>query len=312
MSDSPRYLVTGGCGFIGSHLVEALAARGCRVLVLDNLSSGHRENLAGIRDRVELVEADVRDREAVARAARGVDGIVHLAALVSVADSVARPTDNHLDNATGTLHVLLAARKARARRVVLASTAAVYGNDPALPKREEMKPAPASPYAAAKLMGEHYQKIFHRLYGLETVSLRFFNVYGPRQDPRSPYSGVVSRFVDAFRRGAQPVILGDGRQTRDFVYVGDIVQGLLAALLPGAPADGSVYNLATGLPTSLLELLGELAAVVGRRVEPRFESARAGDIVHSLASIDAARARLGYAPSVPLREGLRRLWECGK
>lgn len=309
MDTFPRYLVTGGCGFIGSHLVEALLARGCRVRVLDNFSTGRRENLSVVQDRVELVEADVRDRDAVALAARGVEGIVHLAALVSVADSVARPLDNHMDNATGTLHVLLAAREARVKRIVLASTAAVYGNEPTLPKGEQMRPEPASPYAAAKLMGEHYLKIFHRLYNLEAISLRFFNVYGPRQDPRSPYSGVISRFVDALRRGIQPVIYGDGRQTRDFVYVADIVQGIQAALHAKGVADGSVFNIATGRPTSLLDLLGELFAISDRSGEPRFEPARAGDIRHSLASIDAARAHLGYSPAVPLREGLRRLWE---
>lgn len=309
MDHSPCYLVTGGCGFIGSHLVEALLEQGGRVRVLDNLSSGHRTNLSAVLDRVELIEADVRDQKAVARAAQGVAAIVHLAAMVSVADSVARPLDNHLDNATGTLHTLLAAREANVRRVVLASTAAVYGNQPISPKCEDLKPAPASPYAAAKLMGEHYQKIFHRLYGLETVSLRFFNVYGPRQDPRSPYSGVISRFVDALRRDARPVVYGDGRQTRDFVFVQDVVRSLLAALSEKSPVDGSVFNIATAQPTSLLELLDVLAAIAGRKIEPRFEPARPGDIRHSLASIDAAREHLGYTPTISLREGLRRLWE---
>lgn len=303
------YLVTGGAGFIGSHLVEALLARGCAVRVLDNLSTGRRENLAPVADRVDLRVGDITDPVALRQACEGVAGIFHLAALVSVADSVARPLDNHALNATGTLNVVLAARDAGVKRVMLASTAAIYGNEPTLPKVETMPPAPALPYAAAKLMGEHYLKIFHRLYGLETISLRFFNVYGPRQDPRSPYSGVISRFVEALRGGGQPVIFGDGKQSRDFVFVADVVQAVVAAMFSGAPGDGSVYNVATGRPTDLLQLLDQLARIAGRPVTPRFEPPRAGDVRHSLASIDAARRALDYAPRFTLSEGLKALWE---
>lgn len=309
MSSSSLYLVTGGCGFIGSHLVEALWARGVRVRVLDNLSSGRRENLAAVADRVELQVGDITDRKALQQACAGVSGVFHLAALVSVADSVARPFENHQLNATGTLNVLLAAREAGVKRVMLASTAAIYGNDPTLPKTEDMPPSPASPYAAAKLVGEHYLRIFHRLYGLETVALRFFNVYGPRQDPRSPYSGVISRFVDAMSKGIPPVIFGDGRQSRDFVFVADIVQGCLAAMFSEKQGNGSIYNIATGRPTDLLQLLEALVQLTGCSARPRFEAPRAGDVRHSLASIDAARAALGYEPKYGLADGLKKLVE---
>ncbi len=306
---TPRYLVTGGCGFIGSHLVERLLAAGHRVRVLDNLSTGTLANLASGRDAVEFLEGDITDPAAIAEACRGVDGVFHLAALVSVADSVARPMDNHLINATGTLHVLLAAREAGARRVVLASTAAVYGNDPVLPKREEMTPAPASPYAAAKIAGEHYMRIFHLLYGLETVSLRFFNVYGPRQDPRSPYSGVISRFFAAAREGRPVVVFGDGRQSRDFIHVRDVVRALDAAMQSANAADGAAINVATGRATDLLRLIELLGDRAGRNLEPRFEPARAGDVRHSLADISRARERLSFEPRITLEEGLKELWE---
>lgn len=307
MPAHPHVLVTGGCGFIGSHLVEALLARGARVRVLDNLSSGFRANVDAVAQRVEIQIGDVTDPAALQQACKDVDGIFHLAALVSVADSVARPLDNHLINATGTLRVLLAAREAGAKRVVLASTAAIYGNDPTLPKTEDLPPAPASPYAVAKLMSEQYMRIFHRLYGMETIALRFFNVYGPRQDPHSPYSGVISRFAEAVKSGAQPVIFGDGKQSRDFVYVGDVVQACVAALFDETNGDGSVYNVGTAQQTDLLCVLNALSALSGKTIEPRFEAPRAGDIQHSLSSIDAARAALNYAPKFNLMEGLRKL-----
>lgn len=307
MPAHPHVLVTGGCGFIGSHLVEALLARGARVRVLDNLSSGFRANLDAVAQRVEIQIGDVTDPAALQQACKDVDGIFHLAALVSVADSVARPLDNHLINATGTLRVLLAAREAGVKRVMLASTAAIYGNEPTLPKTEDLPPAPASPYAVAKLMSEQYLRIFHRLYGMETVALRFFNVYGPRQDPRSPYSGVISRFVEAVESGTQPVIFGDGEQSRDFVYVGDVVQACVAALFDEAKGDGAVYNVGTAQQADLLSVLNALSALSGQTIEPRFEAPRAGDIRHSLSSIDAARAAFNYAPKFNLMEGLRKL-----
>ena len=301
------YLVTGGCGFIGSHLVEALVRAGARVRVLDNLSSGRRENLDAVRGVVELVEADVRDAEAVRRAAGGMDGIFHEAALVSVFDSLQRPRDNHDINSTGTLNVLLAAREQGVRRVVFASTAAAYGNDPELPKRETMRPSPESPYAVAKLSGEHYLRFFHTLYGLETVSLRYFNVFGPRQDPRSPYSGVVSRFVDCARGGQQPVVFGDGLQSRDFVFVRDVVQANVQAMASPRAGRGEVINVASGRTATLLDLLAVLSRLLGRDLSPRHEPARAGDIRHSSASIDQAVSLLGYQPEYDLEQGLRAL-----
>ncbi|HMP77450.1 MAG TPA: SDR family oxidoreductase [Kiritimatiellia bacterium] len=307
--NTPLYLVTGGCGFIGSHLVEALLRDGCRVRVLDNLSTGHRENLADVADAVDLRIGDITNPTDVSAACAGVDGVFHLAALVSVADSVERPLENHRLNATGTLNVLLAARNAGARRVVFASSAAIYGNAPGLPKREDQPPAPVSPYGAAKLMGEHYLKIFHRLYGLEAVSCRFFNVYGPRQDPSSPYSGVISRFVDALRAGAQPVLFGDGEQTRDFVFVADVASALLGAMRRESSGDGSAYNVATGAATSLLQLLDGLGRVSGVAPAPRFEPARGGDVRHSLASIDAAQRAFGFTPAYSLAAGLAELWK---
>lgn len=301
------YLVTGGCGFIGSHLVGELVRAGAQVRVLDNLSSGHLENLAAVRDRVEVVVGDVRDPEAVKRAAAGMDGIFHEAALVSVFDSVERPRENHEINGTGTLNVLLAAREQGVRRVVFASTAAVYGNDPELPKRESMRPSPESPYAVAKLSGEHYLHLFHSLFGVETVALRYFNVFGPRQDPRSPYSGVVSRFVECARTGRQPVVFGDGLQSRDFVFVGDVVRANLLAMAGEKAGRGDLLNVASGRPATLLDLLAALTRLLGRDLTPIFEAARPGDIRHSSAAIERAAAVLGYAPRFDLEEGLHEL-----
>lgn len=302
-----RYLVTGGCGFIGSHLVERLVRQNLQVRVLDNLSSGHLRHLAAVREAIDFVEGDVRDRDVLQRALRDTDIVFHQAALVSVPASVERPEENHATNLTGTLNLLEAARAAGTKRVVFASSAAVYGNDPQLPKTEDLTPRPESPYAIAKLAGEHYLRIFAQLYGLETVSLRYFNVYGPRQDPRSPYSGVISRFIDALARDQAPTVFGDGQQSRDFVYVSDVVQAnLRAAALPDARGD--VFNIATGRATTLLQLAQALAKITGRLQPPRHEPARAGDIRHSLADITQASTRLGFAPAFPLTEGLTALW----
>lgn len=304
----PLYLVTGGCGFIGSHLVEALCAQGARVRILDDLSTGSRSYLANCRGEPEIRIGDAADPETLAEACRDVHGIFHLAALVSVAASVERPLDNHRINATGTLLVLEAARRAGVRRVIYASTAAVYGNDPTLPKHEDLPPAPASPYAAAKLASEYYLKLYASLYGLQTLSLRFFNVFGPRQDPRSPYSGVITRFLDAVRAGRPLTVFGDGRQSRDFVHVRDVVKALLAAMAPSAPSDGTVINVATGRATDLLFLIGLLEKLAGRRVQIDFAPPRVGDVRHSLADISRARQLLGYAPSISLEQGLEELW----
>jgi UDP-glucose 4-epimerase len=300
-------LVTGGCGFIGSHLCEELVGCGCRVRVLDDLSSGYRANLNHLESQVDVVIGDVRDPAAVQQAVQGAWGVFHEAALVSVFDSVKRPGDCHDINATGTLNVLQAARAAGVKRVVLASTAAAYGNDPELPKREDMRPQPESPYAVAKVAGEHYQRIFSSLYGLETVTLRYFNVFGPRQDPRSPYSGVISKFTDDIKAGRTPTIFGDGLQSRDFVFVKDVAQANLLAMFGRVRGEGQLYNVASGATATLLELLAALGRLVGRPIQPLHREARAGDIRHSSASIARAKDELGYAPRFSLEAGLREL-----
>ena len=301
------YLITGGAGFIGSHLAAALLARGGRVRVFDNLSSGRLENLAACGARVEFVRGEIRNPAELAAAMTGVRYVYHEAALVSVFDSVERPQDNHDINITGTLNVLQAARAAGVQRLLIASSAATYGNNPELPKREEMLPEPESPYAIGKITGEYYLRVFSSLYGLETVSLRYFNVYGPRQDPRSVYSGVISKFTDALAKGQVPTIFGDGGQTRDFVFVKDVVQANLLAMHSAKVGKGEVFNVGTGRPTSLLELLAALGDVFGVKPAPLFKEARAGDIRHSLADIGKIRATLGYAPRHSLHEGLQEL-----
>jgi UDP-glucose 4-epimerase len=302
-----RYLVTGGAGFIGSHIAEALLAEGHAVRVLDNLSSGHEENLDGLA--VEFVRGDIRDLAAVRAAAAGVDGVFHEAALVSVPESVEKPVENHEINVTGTLNVLVAAREAGVRRLVLASSAAVYGENPELPKREDMLPEPVSPYALGKIAGEYYLRVFADLYGVETAALRYFNVYGPRQDPRSMYSGVISKFADVLAAGDTPTIFGDGGQTRDFVFVKDVVRANLLAMRSARAGKGEVFNVGTGRKTSLLELLDALSGIFGRKTEPKFAPPRAGDIRHSVADISRAGEILGYRPQTALAEGLRALVE---
>lgn len=309
MAREKSYLVTGGCGFIGSHLVEALAEQGARVRVFDDLSTGYRKNIASILGAVEFVEGDIRRPSEIAAAMEGIDFVFHLAAMVSVFDSVQRPAVNHEINLTGTLNVLEAARAQGVKRVVLACTCAAYGNDPELPKRETMRPSPESPYAVGKVAGEYYARLYASLYGLPTVALRFFNVFGPRQDPGSSYSGVISKFVSVLRSGETPVVFGDGLQTRDFVFVKDVVQAnLLAMAHPGVGA-GEVLNVGTGRQTSLLELLSILGELTGRAATPEFREVRPGDVKHSVADISLARQRLGYAPHYSLRDGLKALIE---
>ena len=298
------YLVTGGCGFIGLHLCEALLEQGASVKIIDDLSSGFLHNIAPFRNRVEFVRGDVRDLAAVRAAMKGVSHVFHEAALVSVFDSVERPADNHDINMTGTLNVLMAAREAGVKRVVMASSAAVYGNDPALPKREDMRPQPESPYAIGKITGEYYLHVYHTLYGLETVSLRYFNVYGPRQNPKSVYSGVISKFMDVACAGGQPVIFGDGLQSRDFVFVKDVVQANLLAMHSPAAGKADVFNVATGRTVTLLDLVRELEVLEGRPLQPEFRPPRAGDIRASAASIDLIRGKLGYQPGFDLSAGL--------
>jgi UDP-glucose 4-epimerase len=297
-------LVTGGAGFIGSHLVEALVARGERVRVLDNFSTGKRANLAAVASEIEVIGGDIRDPAAVRAAMEGVERVFHQAALVSVPRSVEDPAANHSINVDGTFNLLEAARGAHVSAFIYASSAAVYGDLPGLPKTEDMPLAPASPYGLAKRIGEEYVDLYARLYGVPGVCLRYFNVYGPRQDPRSPYSGVISIFIERLLEGNAPTIYGDGEQTRDFIYVADVVHAnLLAADAAGA---GGIYNVCTGEATSVSALWREIQAIAGVYVKPRFAPARPGDVRHSVASYERARVALGFTPEVRLNEGLRR------
>jgi UDP-glucose 4-epimerase len=313
VSDGSRsYLVTGGAGFIGSHLVAALLRKGERVTVLDDFSTGRRDNLkAALQERrgapePAIVEGDVRDRDLVGRTMRGVTHVLHQAAVPSVPRSVAEPLQSHEANATGTLNLLLAARDAGVKRFVYASSSSAYGDTPTLPKIETMAAAPLSPYAISKLAGEYYCCAFTGLYGLETVSLRYFNIFGPRQDPNSQYAAVIPKFVTAALAGTSPVVFGDGQQSRDFTFIDNAVQANLKACDAPREAAGRAYTVACGAAATLLEVLDRIGAIVGRRVKPIHEPARAGDVKHSLASIDLARRHLAYDPDIDLEEGLRR------
>lgn len=300
-----KYLVTGGAGFIGSHLVEALVGRGERVRVLDNLSTGSLANIEPFRHGVEFIEGDLRDADAVRRAAEGVQVIFHEGALASVSRSVEDPRSTHEVCATGTLNILLAARDAGTRRVVYAASSSAYGDGFEPPNREDQTPNPLSPYAAAKLIGEYYCSTFTHVYGLETVRLRYFNVFGPRQDPASPYSAVIPLFITAILAGRIPMIFGDGQQSRDFTYVDNIVHANLLAAEAKNVA-GKVYNVATGGRASLLDLIAGVNKILGTNIAPRHEAPRPGDVRHSQADITRARADLGFEPHVGLDEGLRR------
>jgi nucleoside-diphosphate-sugar epimerase len=299
-----RYLVTGGAGFIGSHLVRELVARGDDVRVLDNFSTGRRENLPAIRDRIVVGEVDICEPESIRPLFAGVNYVIHLAALPSVARSVADPVGTNAVNLDGTLHVLLAARDAGVKRLVFAASAAAYGDNPTLPRNELQTPDPLSPYALTKLGGEYYCQIFTRIYGLETVALRFFNIFGPGQNSESPYTGVLSKFITAYVRETTPVIFGDGEQSRDFTYVANVVQAvLLACTAPDAP--GKVINIGVGRSYTLNETIVLLNTIFGREVIPRYDPPRAGDILHSRADIRLARRALGYEPRVFFEQGLR-------
>jgi UDP-glucose 4-epimerase len=307
------HLVTGGAGFIGSHLVGALLERGDRVRVLDDFSTGDWANLESVRDRIEVIEGDVRDPSAVRAAVRDAEVIFHQAALASVPRSVANPVATHQVCVDGTLQVLLAARDAKARRVVYAASSSAYGNSARLPKRETDPTAPLSPYAAAKLAGEHYCAAFTEVYGLETVRLRYFNVFGPRQAPDSPYAAVIPLFIRAMTEGKSPTIHGDGEQSRDFTYVADVVQAnLKAADAPGV--GGRLYNVACGRRTSLLELVALLNGLLGTDVKPEHVAARVGDVKHSLADVSRAAHDLRYRPTTDMTEGLKRCidWSQGR
>jgi nucleoside-diphosphate-sugar epimerase len=308
MGDRELYLVTGGAGFIGSHITEALVKRGDRVRVLDSLITGRRDNLSAIARDVEFIEGDIRDYATTLRAAEGASVIFHQAAVPSVPRSVADPALNHDINVNGTFNVLMAAREIGARRVVYAASSSAYGDTETLPKHEEMLPIPLSPYAAAKLFGEYYCGVFTRVYNLETVSIRYFNVFGPRQDPSSPYSGVISKFITGLLNGEAPIIYGDGEQSRDFTYVANVVDANLRAAESGEAA-GHVINLGIGERITLNQLLAELQKIIGSNLTARYMESRAGDVRHSLAAISRAADLLGYKPIVGLAEGLRRTVE---
>ena len=300
-----RALVTGGAGFIGGHLTERLVREGWRVRVLDNLSSGFRSNLASLGEEIEWVQGDIRDTELTQRACRGVDTVFHLAAIASVASSVADPLTSHEVNINGTLNMLIAARDQAVRRFVFASSAGVYGNADQVPTTEAVPIQPQSPYATGKATGELYCRNFWELYGLETVILRIFNVFGPRQSPVSGYAAVIPMFVEAAVAGRTPIVYGDGEQTRDFVYVENIVSAnVRAAMAERAP--GGTFNIGCGEGISLLELLGQLEDLSGRPLRPEHRTARPGEVRHSRADISRATEILGYRPEVSLREGLRR------
>lgn len=306
-----RYLVTGGAGFIGSHLCQRLCAEGHAVRVLDNLSTGRRENLADILSEIEFVEGDIRDATLLAEVVQQVDCVLHHAAISSVPASVEQPLVEQEINAVGTLRLLEAARQAGVGRVVFASSASVYGNNPQMPKREDMPPEPESPYAVSKAMGEYYARVYSQIYGLEVVGLRYFNVFGPRQVPSSPYSGVISIFIAQMRVGEVPTVCGDGHQSRDFVYVGDVAEANMRASTTSGVA-GRIYNIGCGRSASLLELIAALNQILGTELVPTFAPPRAGDIRFSSADISRARAELGYEPRVGLVEGLEQTiaaWE---
>ena len=297
-------LVTGGAGFIGSNLVGALAGDGHPVRVLDDLSTGRKENLDGVAGNVEVVLGDVRDRALVRGALDGVEVVFHLAALPSVARSVADPRASHEVNVDGTLNVLLAAGDAGVRRLVYASSSSVYGDTPLLPKHEEMPVSPRSPYAAAKLAGEAYCRAFSHVYPLETVCLRFFNVFGPRQDPASQYAAVVPRFVTRMLAGRPAEVTGDGRQTRDFTFVANAVEACRLAASAGPEAVGQAMNVGCADRISVLDLVGLINDLLGQRLDPVFTPARPGDVRDSQASTDKAKRLIGYRPLVPVREGM--------
>ena len=306
MSLTGTVVVTGGAGFIGSHIASALSASGARVRVLDDLSTGHRENIEEIGGDIDFIEGSVADENVLKKALDGAELVFHEAAIPSVPRSVAEPVQTHIASVDGTFSLLLAARDNKVRRVVYAASSSAYGDQPTLPKVEQMAPDPLSPYAVAKLVGEYYCQVFTRVYGLETVSLRYFNVFGPRQDPGSQYSGVVSRFISCLLGDERPVIYGDGEQSRDFTYIENVVAANLSAA-SSTGAVGKVINVANGARITLNELLAELKDLTGKQdVTAEYLEPRVGDVRHSLADITMARELLNYESRVDLREGLQR------
>jgi len=299
------YLVTGGAGFIGSNICQELVKKGERVRILDDFSTGKRENIVGFQDNVELIEGDLRDREIVKRAMLGVDFVLHQGALPSVERSIRDPLTTTRVNVLGTLNVLLAAREAKVKRVVYASSSSVYGDTPTLPKKEAMKANPQSPYAVTKLIGEEYCRICYSIHGLETVCLRYFNVFGPRQDPGSQYAAVIPKFITLMLKAKSPPIYGDGEQSRDFTFIYDVVEANLQAC-EAKEAPGEVLNIACGNRITINELVERLNKILQTRIEPTYESPRKGDVRHSLADISQARETLHYSPQIGFEEGLER------
>jgi UDP-glucose 4-epimerase len=306
MTRSERVLVTGGAGFIGSHIVEALLAEGFAVRVVDNLITGHRSNLEHVEGRIEWIEGDLADFSVCERAADGVTHVIHQAAVPSVPRSVREPLMSHQTGPTATLNMLEAARSAGARRFLFAASSSAYGDTTELPKHEEMLPKPLSPYAAGKLAGEHYVRVYAQTMGLDGVSLRYFNIFGPRQDPSSPYSGVISIFLKRMSEGQRPTIFGDGSQTRDFTYVANAVAANLAAIRHPTPLGGEVFNVGSGERISLLDLVDALNKIFGPNLEPEFQPPRPGDVQDSLASLTRIRQILGYQSNFSFLDGLKR------
>ncbi|HOT98163.1 MAG TPA: SDR family oxidoreductase [bacterium] len=302
------YLVTGGAGFIGSHIVETLLQRGEKVRVLDNFSTGKRENIKPFLDKIELFEGDVRSYHIVRDAVDGSDFVLHQAALPSVPRSVKDPITSNEVNVVGTLNILDAARDAKVKRLIYASSSSIYGDLETLPKTEDMLPKPLSPYAVAKLAGEKYCQVFTKIYGLETVSLRYFNVFGPRQDPYSQYSAVIPKFIDLIRNGQPPLVHGDGEQSRDFTYVANVVHANLLACEKGLEElPGEVFNIACGKRITINTLIRYINELFGTNIEAQYSEPRAGDVKHSLANIGKARQFLGYEPQVEFRKGLEKV-----
>jgi nucleoside-diphosphate-sugar epimerase len=298
------YLVTGGAGFIGSNIAEYLVGQGYAVRIFDNFSSGTRANVQAIGDKVEIVEGDLRDPKAVGQAVDGAAFVLHLGAMPSVIRSVEDPRTTSEANIMGTLNLLIAARDAGVKRVVFSSSSSVYGDTPTLPKREDMPLSPLSPYAVHKLTGEYYCRIFWQLYGLETISLRYFNVFGPRQDPQSQYAAVIPRFITAILKDRPPTIYGDGKQTRDFSHVENIIDANLLACQAPKEAVGQTFNIACGGRVSLLDLVATVNTILGKSIQPKFDPPRPGDILHSQADISKAEKLLGWKPRVDFREGI--------
>ncbi len=304
------YLITGAAGFIGSSLCRTLLAQGQQVRGIDNFATGKPENIAAFRSQIDFREADINDAAALKDACAGVDYILHQAAIPSVPKSVVDPVSSHRANIEGTFNVLLAAKDAKVKRVVYAASSSAYGETPTLPKREDMAPSPISPYAVQKLTGEQYMMSFTRVYGLETVSLRYFNVFGPYQDPTSMYSGVLAKFCTAMLKGETPTIYGDGEQSRDFTFIDNTVSGnLLAATAPAEKVSGRMFNMATGQRYTLNQTIEILRGITGYKGKVNYAEPRKGDIKHSLADISAAQQQMGYKPLVGFEEGLRRTVE---